>query len=145
MITFRKTYILLSISVFLISISSCQPKAQSKENASSNSALQESKRLLMHSVYLNLKDSISVKDKQYALAQLKRLKNIKAVTSLYAGFKAETGDSRLHKDYDLVLHATFQSTAELKTYDQDSTHAEVRRNLKPLLARPPMVFDYWAE
>jgi hypothetical protein len=35
----------------------------------------------------------------------------------------------------------FKSEVELSVYDKDAHHAEVRSQLKDLLAGPPLVFD----
>jgi hypothetical protein len=102
-------------------------------------------KLLMHDVYLNLKDSATEDDYAFAIEQLKRLDALETTLWAHAGRRAETGDSRLDKDYDLALHVVFTSEENLHEYDKDATHADVRAQLKDLLAGPPVVFDYWTE
>ncbi len=114
------------------------------ENSEIKEKIEASDRLLMHTVFLNLKDSISQEDKAYALNELKKLKDIPEVMSFVVGTKANTGDPRLNKTYDLVLQMSFKNIEELKLYDKDSLHSEVRKKLKNLLAGPPEVYDYWS-
>lgn len=99
--------------------------------------------LLMHDVYLDLVDSLSASDYDAALASLWELKEIGGVYRLHVGSRAETGDPRLDENYDLALHVEFLNVEDLKKYDQAPKHQEIRVRLKPLLAAPPRVFDYW--
>lgn len=133
------------IFLFVLTLFACKNSDQQNVDTSDikeKSELHE--KLLIHNVFLDLKDSISKEDKAYALQELKRLKDIPEVMSLVVGTKANTGDPRLNKNYDIALHVSFKTMEELKIYDKDSTHSDVRKNLKNLLAGPPEVFDYWS-
>ncbi len=100
---------------------------------------------LMHDVFLDLKDSITENEIAFAIEQLKRLEQLETVHWVHVGKRAETGDARLDSKYDLALHVVFKSLDDLHVYDKDLTHADVRAQLKDLLAGPPVVFDYWTE
>ena len=145
-------YISLIVFAIFIFISGCK-KSEEKAESLINKAEENLEtlneeipsRLLMHDVYLNLKDSATEDDYSFVIKQLKRLDALETTLWVYAGKRAETGDSRLDKDYDLALHVVFTSEENLHEYDKDATHADVRAQLKDLLAGPPVVFDYWTE
>ena len=141
-----KTSIIFYLAFSLFLFSGClQNEKKPKENVASNIKTGSQYKLLIHNVFLDLKDNVSADDKIKAIEQLKSLSAIDNVVKLYAGPKAETGDTRLYKNYDLALHVTFKSLDDLKKYDKNEHHAKVRRQLKSLLAGPPLVFDYWTE
>ncbi|MFY0673305.1 MAG: Dabb family protein [Bacteroidia bacterium] len=146
-----KLQIVVFVAIFIFTLG-CKQNAidlnKKVDKEELNSELEASEipaKLLMHDVYLNLKDSVTEDEISFALDQLKRLDTLESTLWVHAGKKADTGDSRLNKDYDLALHVVFTSLENLKIYDADPTHADVRTQLKNLLAGPPIVFDYWTE
>lgn len=102
-------------------------------------------KMLMHDVYLNLKDSIKEEDLAKCLEELKRLGKVESTHWLHVGKRAETGDARLDKNYDLALHVVFLSQEHLERYSVDPLHLNVRENIKGFLAGPPVVYDYWVD
>jgi len=102
-------------------------------------------KMLMHDVYLNLKDSISSEAFNKCMVELKRLSEVKSTHWLHVGKRAETGDARLDKSYDLALHVVFLSQDDLEMYAVDPLHLNVRENIKEFLAGPPVVYDYWVD
>ncbi|MBI1185142.1 hypothetical protein GC194_12780 [bacterium] len=97
---------------------------------------------LMHDVYLNLVDSMTADVRQMVLDQLHRLESLPEPIWLHVGERANTGDPRLDANYDLALHVVFANEEALKTYSVNTTHLEVRENIKAFLAAPPVVYDY---
>jgi hypothetical protein len=97
----------------------------------------------MHDVYLDLNDNLGHKDYAWAIEMLHGLRDIEGVHDMWVGKRAETGDPRLDGAYDLALHVVFVGQDDLKNYDQAPKHQEIRLRLKPFLAAPPRVFDYW--
>ncbi|MGB0432249.1 MAG: Dabb family protein [Bacteroidia bacterium] len=141
--------ILITCVFFTIVSFACKTDSEivNKEvtTTTNTAAVAEPERFLMHDVFLDLKDSIAEKEIEFAIEQIKRLKELNTIHWLHVGKRAETGDARLNANYDIALHVVFKSIEDLHSYDKDSTHANVRSNIKNLLAGPPVVFDYWTE
>jgi hypothetical protein len=140
---YRSQVYLVFILLCTLACKNSDKEVIDKSTLKSDNVLSE--KLLMHNVFLNLKDSVSSDEKQFAIDQLISLKQVEGVLELHAGPKAETGDERLNKNYDVALHVVFKSKEDLSVYDTDPYHAKVRAQLKDLLAGPPVVFDYWVE
>lgn len=130
---------LFALALTLV-MASCNPGGDS--NAATKSGADQA--LLLHDVYLDLKE-ISDEDKLMVLSELNRLSKVEGVLSVEVGERAETGDARLNKDYDVALHVGFASEEDLKVYAKAPLHLEVRANIKEFLAGPPVVYDYWVK
>lgn len=131
--------LLFALALTLVMVS-CNPDTDPKATSTNGT----DQALLLHDVYLDLKE-ISDEDKLMVLSELNRLSEVEGVLSVQVGERAETGDARLNKDYDVALHVGFASEDDLKVYAKASLHLEVRANIKDFLAGPPMVYDYWVK
>lgn len=113
-------------------------------NTPGNTVLTSStERLLLHDVYLNLKEGVGEEERNLVITELKRLADVQGIYSVQVGLRAETKDPRLNADYDLALHTAFTSLENLKAYAKAPLHLEVLSNIKDFLAGPPVVYDYW--
>ena len=93
---------------------------------------------LTHMVFLALtKDA----PKDAVITDLLSLSEIPEVMSVKVIDRLEVGDARA-LEYDLLLIAEFTSLEDLKIYDQDQFHQQIRAKLKPHLRLPPATFDY---
>ncbi len=100
--------------------------------------------VLVHTVFLSLKEDIKNEDKETVIQKLSSLGEIEEVLSIQISDRIDVGDTRA-LDYDLVLYMTFQNEADLSAYDQNAYHNEVRAFLKPFLGGPPATFDYMVQ
>ena len=97
---------------------------------------------LVHIVLLQLNEDISDEEKETLVKKLESLADIPTVKNLQIGMPEDTDDPRAMTDYDLVLHMGFSSLDNLVTYQKDENHLAIRADLKPYLAKPPVVYDF---
>ena len=100
---------------------------------------------LVHTVFLSLKDEVTQNRKEKIIKILKSLGEIKVTKGLTVSVKAETEDARAETNYDLVLQMAFKDLKDLHLYSVNSSHFEIRAQLKPDLASVPVVYDYWVK
>lgn len=100
---------------------------------------------LVHTVILSLKNGVNQKRKDEIIGLLATLSQIKETQRLIVSTKAHTKDSRAQQDYDLILQMSFKNQTALETYSVNTHHFNVRKKLKPDLAKAPVVYDYWVE
>ena len=140
-----RAFLPLLIGLILVACSS-EPKPENKpkpEHPKHDKEHKPPKRMLLHEVFLDLKDSISEEDRKMVFEELKRLEKLTEVHHLHVGKRAETGDDRMPEGFDFGLHVVFESEEKLKAYGQNATHLEVRANIKEHLAAKPVVYDFW--
>lgn len=140
-----KKLIVIAFAAFLLTASCKQNETIIEKEIIKEFEKEVPERLLMHNVFLNLNDSISATDLDMVMNELSKLNQVESVLLYHAGKRAETGDARLDKDYDVALHVVFESEENLKKYSIDPLHLAVREKIKPFLIAPPVVFDYWTE
>ena len=96
----------------------------------------------LHEVYFNFKKGVSEKEIKDFVIILNELKSIEAAKGTQIGFPKSTGDKRMRKDYDVVLHMSFNNMEDYKSYQNNETHLSVKKRLGPFLSAPPFVYDY---
>ncbi len=98
---------------------------------------------LLHTVILTLKEEVTAAEKEEVLVLLKSLEEISETNGLIVSELANTSDSRAKKDFDLILSMSFDNHTDLEKYSTNEFHLQVREELKPFLAAPPIVYDSW--
>lgn len=122
--------------LFLILVVACQNSRTPDEVA----AVQQvpMKTGLSHLVFLSLQENVSldkVKQTLAGLAEVPEVASIKVVERL------DVGDKRA-LDSELLLIVQFASEEDLRAYDRNELHQQIRSALKPMLRLPPTTFDY---
>jgi 2C-methyl-D-erythritol 2,4-cyclodiphosphate synthase len=98
---------------------------------------------IIHTIYLTTKPDISDEDKAKFIKTVESLGQIEQVKSIEVAERFNVGDEeRALKQYNIVLQMRFESLEDLKIYDKDEYHAQVRGQLKDYLAGPPASFDF---
>ena len=105
----------------------------------------QAKGKLEHIVFLKLKESLSAEETSALINTIKKLGDVEGVNNLEVGKMADTGDERFITDHNLAFRMDFASMADYRSYMGDTTHEAIRESLKPYLAGPPAVYDYWIE
>lgn len=96
---------------------------------------------LVHSVYLDLLDSLDQSTIDRVIQDLYSLDRVEGVEGLTVQERIETGDQRMPEGFDLVLQMSFEGRKHLEDYSKDPLHLEVRSRLKGLLNGAPVVYD----
>lgn len=96
----------------------------------------------LHEVYFNFKKNISEKEITAFLKVLTELKTIDEAKGTQIGVPKATGDARIRADYDMVLHMSFNTMEDYKSYQNHPTHLSVKKRIGSLLAGAPFVYDY---
>lgn len=131
--------------ILIISIVFCGCFSKSKIEKSPTTQKKVLTKKLVHIVYLKTKSKIPEKEISVLKQNLLKLKNVEGVKNLKIGTKANTGDKRHFENYDIALQMEFDSLEALEIYAKDEFHLKIREKLKPYLAAPPIVFDYWVK
>ncbi len=98
---------------------------------------------ILHTIYLTTKPDISDEDKTQFLEMVKSLGNIQQVKDIEVAERLNVGDEeRALKQYNVVLQIRFDNLEDLRIYDKDEYHAQVRGQLKEYLVGPPASFDF---
>ena len=100
---------------------------------------------LAHIVFLHLQEGLSEEETGQLVAEIRKLGALDMVKNLEIGRIADTGDDRFISDHGLAFQMTFENLEVYRTYQEHPEHQAIRDNLKPYLAGPPAVYDYWVE
>ncbi len=112
-------------------------------NASLKTLKTKPRPALVHSVFFKLKADTDEAQKKAFRTNLKRLAKIEQAKQLFVATPADTADKRLRKDYDVVLQMHFANLEDLATYQNHELHLQVKKEVAPMLASKPFVYDYW--
>ena len=145
--TFNK--IILFISLFLAGCQTSNTNLEDKLNFTMKE-LQKTKTALknfqsdpkgkiIHEVFLDLK---SKNDINMVIAEIKKLSKIKEVTNLKVGTFKNLEDERAMQDYEIKFQMQFDSEKNYKTYQNDSIHLQLKKQLKQILIGPPVTYDF---
>ncbi len=150
----------LSLFVFFVfTLSSCQQNAtlqqeldqcqteldqKTKELAQVLSQAETTKtpEVIVHTVYLKLKDNLAEEDISDLTAAVKTLKGIPQVKNLSSGTFKDLGDDRALKAYGYVLQMEFYSEADYNSYQQDSIHLAFKQIAGNYISGPPATHDF---
>lgn len=135
----------------LLSLSACkQADLQQELEACRAELLQKSREQdtlkietpLVHTVYLKIREDISVENLAGLIEGIKTLNHIQGVKHLKTGTFEDLGDERALAEYGLVLQMEFQSETDYRSYQQDSIHLAFKKNAGPFLSGPPATYDF---
>ncbi len=94
---------------------------------------------LAHFVYFQLKEDA---DRSSFITELRRLSEIKSVKNFEIGVFKNLDDPRALSEYDVSIAMAFRNETAYEEYQNDPIHLDVKGNLKPFLAGPPVSYDY---
>jgi len=100
---------------------------------------------LVHTVYLNLKESASKLELKELFAAIEKLHDIEVVHNLDIGFFKDLQDKRALKDLEWVFQMRFKNEASYKIYQEHPLHLALKKVAKPLLDGPPVTHDFMSQ
>jgi hypothetical protein len=101
-----------------------------------------SENVIVHTVYLKLKESLDESSIANLIAETKKLQDIASVQNLQVGTFQDLDDPRAMSDYGLVLQMEFSNEAAYRLYQDDPIHVALRESLGEYLAGPPLTHDF---
>lgn len=97
---------------------------------------------VVHTLYFTLKEGVTDDERTIFLSLLDQLGELSYVNAIKVGPPSDIPDPRAKRDYDYAMQMQFASKEDLEAYAQDSTHLAIRAQAGPLLAGPPVVYDF---
>lgn len=114
-----------------------------KAQATIDSLVKANDTGIIHTIYLTTKPDLSDEDKAKFITTVESLGQIEQVKSIEVAERLNVGDEeRALTKYNIILQMRFDNLEDLKIYDKDEFHAQVRGQLKEYLAGPPASFDF---
>ena len=100
---------------------------------------------LVHEVYFNLKDDLTVEQQQTFLNDIKKLKDISVVKNLKVGNFENLNDPRALKDYEMVMTMEFKDKKAYAEYQSHAIHLALKKAAGEILEAPPATYDFILE
>ncbi len=98
---------------------------------------------LIHIVYFNLKDDLSLEDKTIFAKAIQKLNEIPDVKNLKYGDFKNLDDPRALSDYEMVMQMNFTGEKAYAAYQAHPIHLALKETAKQFLAAPPATYDYF--
>jgi len=100
---------------------------------------QEDSGTITHLVFFKLKSQDLVPD---CIQAIKKVDDIPEVKDLEVGPFKDLGDPRAMSEFGVVMEMSFDSEQDYRIYQAHPIHLALKEAVKPILAGPPVTYDY---
>lgn len=100
---------------------------------------------LIHTVYFDLKTSLTARERTAFVQELSRLKGIPEVYDFRQGGFEDLADKRALSEYEWAIEMTLKDKAAYSRYQASAIHQEVKAKLVAYLAKAPASYDFIRE
>jgi len=98
---------------------------------------------LVHIVFLDLKDDITIEELSLIFKQIESLNKIEEVNNLRIGSFENMKDARAMSNLELAFDMEFENKRTYKIYQNHQIHLDLKKNLGPMLNGPPVTYDFY--